>query len=70
MREVRAKEIGAQIRKYREAVGLTQADLADLIGKFNHQVSYYETGQVLPTIITLEKIAEALDISILQLLER
>lgn len=48
--------------------GLSQADLARLAGIRPNQLSRYETGQVLPQLGQLEKILDALDIGMAELL--
>lgn len=47
--EERAKEIGARIAlARREADGMTQRELADLIGVTERSVAAYEAGDVIP----------------------
>jgi len=48
--------------------GLSQADLARRAGIRPNQVSRYETGQVLPQLGQLEKILDALDVGLAELL--
>lgn len=50
--------LGARIREARMAAGLTQDELADLIGVGMRQVQYYESGTSNP-YRTLRRIAEA-----------
>jgi len=58
-----------KIREYRRKKGLTQSQLADLIGVKTPVVSKYETGSVTPPSDRLVKIAEALDVNPSMLLE-
>ena len=52
--------LGYQISCLRESAGLTQAELARLIGTRQSNVSRLETGNLNFTVEMLEKIAEAL----------
>jgi ribosome-binding protein aMBF1 (putative translation factor) len=55
-----AHELGGQIRRAREVHGWSQTELADRAGLRQHAVSRLEAGDVVPTLTTLERIAEAL----------
>jgi HTH-type transcriptional regulator / antitoxin HipB len=55
-----AHELGRQIRRAREAHGWSQTELAGRAGLRQHAVSRLEAGDVVPTLTTLERIAEAL----------
>ena len=52
------------IREYRKRRGLTQQQLADIVGVSNVSLSNYERGAQMPDILTLTKIANALRISV------
>lgn len=52
--------IGAEIKQVRLKAGLTQEQLADLIGSYKANISRIESGEQNVTIIMLEKIAKAL----------
>lgn len=54
-----SRRIGKRIRKLREAAGLTQAELADALGKALSSISQIERGVVLPSVSTIEAIAKA-----------
>ncbi len=56
----RAFEIASQVRKLREKAGLSQKELADLIGSTQPSVARLEAGGVNPNVGTLERIADAL----------
>jgi transcriptional regulator with XRE-family HTH domain len=60
--------LGARIRARREALGLTQAALAERAGLTSNYVGVLERGLKVPTIDTLITIAKALDISLVALL--
>lgn len=55
--------IGDNIRRYRHAAGLSQAELAEIIGKTRSAVSQYESNKTTPYMYVIEKIADALHVS-------
>ena len=59
---------GAVIRKLRENKKMTQEDLAEKLFVSSKAVSKWETGQGFPDISLLETLAEALGISVIELL--
>ncbi|MGN0661258.1 MAG: helix-turn-helix domain-containing protein [Oscillospiraceae bacterium] len=59
---------GAAIKNMREAKGLTQAELADRIGVSSKAVSKWETAKGLPDISLIEPLAEALGVSVMELM--
>lgn len=59
----RSEIVGANILKHRTALGMSQVDLADLIGRSQTMVSMYETGQRLPSTQTIATIAKVLGVS-------
>ena len=59
---------GAVIRRLREKKKITQEELAELIHVSSKAVSKWETGHGLPDISLLEPLAQALDISVIELL--
>ena len=59
---------GAVIRKLRENKKMTQEELADIIHVSSKAVSKWETGNGFPDISLLEPLAEALGISVIELL--
>ena len=63
-------EIGENIRLAREAQGLSQDDLADIVGTTRKAVSRYETGTQEMGIVTFCQYAEALQASPEQLFPR
>lgn len=59
--------IGAKIKKFRLQNKMTQTEFANKIGKSLSIVQKYENGAVTPPIYIIEKIADALNISINEL---
>lgn len=57
------KEIGERVRQARLARGLSQADLADMVGTSTPYISNIETGKHTMKISVLVKISEALEVS-------
>ncbi|MBT2229850.1 helix-turn-helix domain-containing protein [Nonomuraea sp. NEAU-A123] len=55
-------DLGAAVRRRREALGLTQAELAGRAGLKQPAVARFEAGGTMPTIPMLECLAEALDL--------
>ena len=59
---------GATIRSLREERKLTQAELGERIGVSSKTVSKWETGKGLPDISLLQPLAQALGISLIELM--
>ena len=53
-------DVGKVIRRAREDAGQTQQQLADRLGVRQGDISRWESGRVVPSGITLGRIAEAL----------
>ncbi|WP_341221603.1 helix-turn-helix transcriptional regulator [Polaribacter atrinae] len=62
--------LGKRIQELRESKGFSQVDLAGkMLGKFDTtNISRIESGRTNPTIFTLFRIAEALEIPLQQIL--
>ncbi len=60
--------VGARIRAERKAQNLSQADLERRTGFPRCRISYLENGRAVPTVETLEKLSDALEIPLYQLL--
>ncbi|WP_291109799.1 helix-turn-helix domain-containing protein [Flavobacterium sp. UBA6195] len=60
-------KVGLQIQRIRELKGLSQQDLAAKCNFEKSNMSRLEAGKVNPTISTLEKVASALEINIIEL---
>ena len=59
---------GATIKQLREKRELTQADLAEKIGVSSKTISKWETAKGLPDISLLQPLAQALGISVIELM--
>jgi len=64
-----AIQLGAFIAERRKELGLTQAQLAEKIHMTDKAVSRWERGVGLPDITSLEPLASALKVSLVQLLQ-
>lgn len=60
--------IGERIRHIRQQKGMTQKQVADSCGMADSAIRKYESGSQLPKIETLQRIADALEIPITELL--
>ena len=59
---------GATIKTLREGKNMTQAELGEKIGISDKTISKWETGKGLPDITLLQPLAEALRISVIELM--
>lgn len=59
--------LGLRVKKFRKQKKLTQEKLAEIIGVDNGYISKLEVGQNFPSITTLEKIADVLDVELYEL---
>ena len=59
---------GATIKQLRETRQMTQAELAESLGVSSKTVSKWETGKGLPDITLLQPLAQALGISVIELM--
>ncbi len=64
------KIVGEQIVIFRKLRGLTQTELAEMVGKDRQYLYKIEKGKVTPNIVTLSIIASALKISLSELFEK
>lgn len=64
-----AGELGAQVRAYRTARRLSQRALAELAGVTSGFLSQLENGRTTASIATLRRIADALGVGLVDLLE-
>ena len=66
----RPKEFRIQFRNIRERRGLTQVALGQRAGMAPGSISHFETGQRVPSLESLVKLADALGVSVDELLGR
>ncbi|MBL0050638.1 MAG: helix-turn-helix transcriptional regulator [Bacteroidetes bacterium] len=55
---------GSHIKKLREAKGLTQAELSNMMNRDQQSIQRVEKGRVSPSIFFLYELSEALDIKL------
>ena len=60
-------QVGKRIQKLREIKGISQQDLADKCNFEKSNMSRLEAGRVNPSLSTLEKVANALEVNIIEL---
>ena len=54
------KQLGSRIKEIRKHRGITQEQLAEMVGIGTSNISYIETGKFAPSIENFEKIVKAL----------
>lgn len=59
--------LGLRVKEFRKQKKLTQEKLAEIIDVDNGYISKLEVGQNFPSITTLEKIADVLDVELYEL---
>jgi len=59
---------GITIKTLREKKGLTQTELADILGVSSKAISKWETAKGLPDISLIEPLAKALSVSVMELM--
>ena len=59
---------GSTVKQLRERIKLTQAQLAEKLGVSSKTVSKWETGKGLPDISLLQPLAQALGVSVIELM--
>ena len=60
----RAFELGDQVRGFREAQGISQAELAQRMGTSQSAIARLEAGGVDPKLETLERVSRALGVEL------
>ena len=60
----RAIRLAFEIRALREARGLSQRDLAEMVGTTQSAIARLEGGHVSPSLNTLDRIADALNVEL------
>ena len=62
-------KLGKNIKRIREQKNMTQGDICRAVGLDRAQMSNIEAGKGNPTLATIEKIAQALDVAIEDLIK-
>lgn len=63
------RAIGSNIRMIRNAIGISQTELANRAGSEKSAISRYENGTQRPSLETLMRIADALDVDVVDFLK-
>jgi transcriptional regulator with XRE-family HTH domain len=63
VREILAKTLGLAARGARERLGLTQAQVADMLGLAHVVYNRLENAKMLPSVITLVQLCDALRVT-------
>lgn len=58
------QRVGRKIKLFREAKGLTQAQLAGLMGKSIETISNFERGKTITSLLTLEELGRRLEVGL------
>ena len=61
--------LGENIRNARKAAGITQKQLADMLGVYQKDVSRWENNELTPNAVTFAKICKSINASADELLE-
>lgn len=59
-----SRQVGSRIKQFREMRKLTQAGLAELLGKSVVTISNFERGKVATSLYTLEQLARHLNVAV------
>ena len=65
--ELYKKEFGRKLRRLLFIKGLTQEDIADMVGSSQDRISRYMNGKSMPGFFMVERLAKALDCPIEEL---
>lgn len=57
------------LKRWRKQAGLTQSELAAKLGVSQNTISYWETGKAKPDILKVERLSEALRVSVMSIIE-
>jgi putative transcriptional regulator len=67
-KEVLLQDLGIRIRIIRKDKGITQVQLAHAIGKDQQSIQRLEKGNINPSYVYLQEIANGLNVSLIELL--
>lgn len=63
-----ANRLGARLAALRKLRGRTQAELAELVGVDTETISRFERGVALPSLVTLDRVSQSLQVGVGELL--
>ena len=63
------RELGQRIARFRKAQGLTQVQLAEILGIAQQTMAHYEGGSLRVAVALLKPLTKALDVSFEELLD-
>ena len=63
-----AERLGASLAAKRKSRNWTQAELAERVGVDTETISRFERGAALPSLVTLEKLAHSIRVTLAELL--
>ncbi len=69
-KEVLLKNLGEKIRAIRKEAGVSQAQLAHSIGKDQQSIQRLEAGNINPSYVYLQEIAEGLNVTLIDILTK
>lgn len=58
------QELGSLLRILRKQSGRTQEDIAKQLGVTRSTYTYYETGKILPNVLSLRRLAEIFQVPV------
>ena len=64
------EELGTNLRLKRELFDTTQREVADKLGVERSTYAYYEVGKTKPTVLTLIRLSEILNVKLIDLLQK
>jgi len=64
-----AERISSNIAEARRAAGLSQADLGFRLNTASQEISRLESGRVVPRLTTLQRVARAIEVPLMDLLD-
>ncbi|MCL2636932.1 MAG: helix-turn-helix domain-containing protein [Oscillospiraceae bacterium] len=62
--------LARNLKRSRENANIYQAELGNRVGVSQTQIAHYESGKKIPSVVTLERIATELEVSVDYLLGR
>ena len=65
-----ALKIGRAVRALRESKGYSQEQFAELSGHHRTYIGFLERGERTPNVYTLQKVAEAIGVSLSELMKK